>query len=95
MKIDKTERMIEIIKDNLCSPDKQGYPQAYQFYLDRLLSVPHYSLAGAYQMLALICRCAFWDDCLTFEEFNSIIKIVHDPRTNILIKEINYNEGWN
>ena len=84
-----------ILLDNSCPPDKRGEPQAYEFYLDRLLSVPKYGEKSGTDLIKCICRCAFADNVLTEAESISIINICHSPEWYKIFKEMNFNEGWN
>ena len=89
-------RIRSLIFDNPVSPEKRGEPQAYDFYIDRLYELPKYGEKSGFEMLALICRCAFWDDVLTDAESISIIKICQSANEwHKIFMEANYNEGWN
>ena len=87
-------KMKEIIVSHDPGPTFHEKPGAYQFYVDRLLSVPNYGLVAGSDMIKLICRCAFNDDCLTDMEAIAIINICHDPRVHNLLMEVNFNEQW-
>lgn len=84
-----------VIEDNHVSVDKHEHPLAYDFYIDRIFSVPQYGEKSGTELLKLICRCAFNDDVLTEEESISIINICHSNEWYKIFKEMNYNEGWN
>ena len=87
-------KMEYIVNSHEPCPIAHKNPGAYQFYVDRLLSVPQYGLVAGTDMIKLICRCAFHDGCLTDKEATAIIKICHDPRVHKLLMEVNFNEGW-
>ena len=84
-----------VIELNHVSVDKHEHPLAYDFYIDRIFSVPHYGEKSGTELLKLICRCAFHDDVLTEAESISIINICHSNEWYKIFKEMNYNEGWN
>ena len=85
----------KVILENPVSPDKTGEPKAYEFYIDRIFSVPHYGEHSGTELLKLICRCAFHDDVLTEAESISIINICHSEEWHKIFSEVNFNEGWN
>lgn len=87
-------KMTKIINSHEPGPIAHEKPEAYQFYVDRLLSVPEYGLVAGTDMIKLICRCAFNDGCLTDSEATAIIKICHDPRVHNLLMEVNFNDQW-
>lgn len=87
-------KMTKIINSHEPGPLSHEKPGAYQFYVDRLLSVPQYGLVAGTDMIKLICRCAFNDGCLTDSEAVAIIKICHDPRVHNLLMEVNFNDQW-
>ena len=87
--------VVDIMSDNFVPPDKRGEPEAYDFYLERLINVPHYGERAGTELLHLICRCAFNDEVLTDAESISIINICHSKEWYKIFKEMNYNEGWN
>lgn len=87
-------KMHKIIVSHEPGPLFHEKPGAYQFYVDRLLSVPQYGLVAGTEMIKLICRCAFNDACLTDCEATAIIRICHDPRVHNLLMEVNFNEEW-
>lgn len=85
----------EIYLTDFCPFEKRGEDGLYWFYLERIYAVPHYGEKAGMELLALICKCAFWDKVLTDEESTSIIKICHSKEWYKIFKEMNYNEGWN
>lgn len=87
-------KMREIIVSHDPGPVSHEKPGAYQFYVDRLLSVPQYGLVAGTDLIKLICRCAFNDSCLTDGEATAIIEICHDPRVHNLLMEVNFNDEW-
>ena len=87
--------LVQVMMDNHPAPDKRGEPQAYEFYLDRLLSIPHYGEKAGNELIRCICRCAFNDPVLTDAESISIINICHSPEWYKIFKEMDFNEGWN
>lgn len=87
-------KMQKIIDSHEPGPDAHEKPGAYQFYVDRLLSVPRYGLFVGTDLIKLICRCAFNDECLTDKEAMAIIYICHDPRVHNLLMEVNFNDQW-
>ena len=89
-----TLKMKEIILSHYPGTVAHEKPGAYQFYVDRLLSVPQYGLVAGTDLIKLICRCAFNDGCLTDREATAIISICHDPRVHNLLMEVNFNDEW-
>lgn len=87
-------KMREIVISHDPGPVAHEKPGAYQFYVDRLLSVPQYGLVAGTDMIKLICRCAFNDGCLTDRESVAIIETCHDPRVHNLLMEVNFNDEW-
>lgn len=87
-------QMQKIIDSHEPGPVSHENPGAYQFYVDRLLSVPQYGLGAGHDLIKLICRCAFNDGCLTDSEATAIISICHDPRVHNLLMEVNFNDEW-
>lgn len=87
-------QMHKIIDSHDPGPVAHEKPGAYQFYVDRLMSVPQYGLFAGTDLIKLICRCAFNDGCLTDSEATAIINICHDPRVHNLLMEVNFNEQW-
>lgn len=87
-------KMREIIDSHEPGPIAHKNTGAYQFYVDRLLSVPQYGLVAGTDLVKLICRCAFNDDCLTDREAVAIINICHDSRVHNLLMEVNFNDEW-
>ena len=87
-------KMREIVVSHDPGPVAHKNPGAYQFYVDRLLSVPQYGLVAGSDLIKLIYRCAFNDGCLTDCEATAIINICHDPRVHNLLMEVNFNDQW-
>ena len=87
-------KMAFIVNSHEPGPIAHKNPGAYEFYVDRLLSVPQYGLFAGTDMIKLICRSAFNDGCLTDSEATAIIKICHDPRVHNLLMEVNFNDQW-
>ena len=85
----------QVILDNKPSPTDRGEPLAYEFYIDRFMSIPKYGEKSGTELLKLVCRCAFADNVLTEAESISIINICHSPEWYKIFKEMNFNEGWN
>ena len=65
----------------------------FDFYRGRLYSAPSYGLRAGHQIVATVCRCAFHDSLLTYDEFVSIINLCELAHIKIL--EEDYNEGFN
>ena len=70
----------------------KSYDGVYDFYRDRITACPLYGFHSGHEMLEVIQRCADNDSMLTEEEYNSIIKQVHE--CHIKMMEDNYNDGW-
>lgn len=66
--------------------------ELYDFYRGRIESAPNYGFVSGHQIIATVCRTAFWDSMLTTEEFDSIINICQ--LAHIKMMEDNYNDGW-
>lgn len=65
----------------------------FDFYRGRLESAPSYGIKAGHEIVATVCRCAFHDSLLTFEEFSNIIKLCEVA--HIRIMERSFNDGWN
>lgn len=68
------------------------YQGVYEFYRGRIESCPSYGFKAGHEILTVIQRCAFFDNYLTKEEYNSIINLCH--KAHIKMMEDNYNAGW-
>lgn len=65
----------------------------FDFYRDRINSVPSYGFKAGHELLALIQRTALRDSFLTNDEYTIIINLCH--KAHIKLMEDNYNAGWN
>ena len=66
--------------------------ELYDFYRGRIESAPNYGFVAGHQIIALVCKTAFWDSLLTTEEVDSIINLC--GLAHIKMMEDNYNDGW-
>lgn len=89
------ELYISMVARNLCKAPDRGQGGEYDFYLDRLCSAMKYGEKSGMEIVKTVCRCAYHDSVLTFEECVSIIKICHDADWHKIFMEVNFNEGWN
>lgn len=69
------------------------YDGVFDFYRDRIKSVPFYGFKAGHDLLALIQRTALRDSFLTNSEYNTIINLCNDA--HIKLMEDNFNAGWN
>ena len=77
-------------------PDPANFlpDSVYHFYLERLLSVPMYGIVQGWEIIKMICRCAFNDSSLTDTEAIVIMETCLDPALDNLLLEVNFNESW-
>ena len=67
--------------------------EVYDFYRGRIDSAPLYGFNAGHDILRTVCRCAFHDSYLTYDEFNIIMNLCQ--KAHIKMMEDNYNAGWN
>ena len=78
----------------LCFHKTSGWGARFGFYVWRLMNVPNYGLFQGRELVKMICRACTYDNELSFQEFQCLVNIIHDPKLDYILLEVNYNAGW-